>query len=83
MFPEWETQRLLICNIENLEQYSQSTPIEDGKFDFNETMSSLSENFSSSVIESVSDNENQNSSSSDNETLPDSPIKRKHKPGCI
>ena len=34
-------------------------------------------------IESVSDNENQNSSSSDNETLPDSPIKRKHKPGCI
>ena len=37
----------------------------------------------SSAIESVSENENQNSSSSDNETLPDSPIKRKCKRQCI
>ena len=38
---------------------------------------------SSSVIESASENENQNSSSSDNETLPDSPIKQKCKERCI
>ena len=43
MFPQWETQRLLKSNKENLEQCSQSTPIEDGKFDFNDTMTSLSE----------------------------------------
>ena len=83
MFPEWEHQRLLIYNKENLEQCSQSTPVEDGKFDFNDTMTSLSEKLSSSVIESASENENQNSSSSDNETLPDSPIKRKYKRRCI
>ena len=83
MFPEWEHQRLLIYNKENLEQCSQSTPIEDGKFDFNDTMTSLSEKLSSSVIESASENENQNSSSSDNETLPDSPIKQKCKRRCI
>ena len=58
---------------------SQSTPIEDGKFDFNDTITCLSEKLSSSVIESTSENENQNSSSSDNETLPDSPIKRNRK----
>ena len=79
MFPEWETQRLLIYNKENLQQCSQSTPIEDGKFDFNDTPTCLSEKLSSSVIESTSENENQNSSSSDNETLPDSPIKRNRK----
>ena len=79
MFPEWETQRLLIYNKENLQQCSQSTPIEDGKFDFNDTITCLSEKLSSSVIESTSENENQNSSSSDNETLPDSPIKRNRK----
>ena len=83
MFPEWEHQRLLICNKENLEQCSQFTPVEDGKFDFNDTMTSLSEKLSSSVIESASENENQNSSSSDNETLPDSPIKQKCKRRCI
>ena len=83
MFPEWEHQRLLIYNKENLEQCSQSTPVEDGKFDFNDTMTSLSEKLSSSVIESASENENQNSSSSDNETLPDSPIKQKCKRRCI
>ena len=77
MFPEWEHQRFLIYNKKNLEQCSQSTPIEDGKFDFNHTMTSLSEKLSSSVIESASENENQNSSSSDNETLPGSPIKQK------
>ena len=60
---------------------SQSSPIEDGKFDFNDTMTSLSEKLSSSVIESASENEN--SSSSNNETLPDSPIKRKRKRQCI
>ena len=76
MFPGWEHHRLLIYNKENLEQCSQSTPIEDEKFDFNDTMTSLSEKLSSSVIESASENENQNSSSSDNETLPDSPIKQ-------
>ena len=83
MFPEWETQRLLISNKENLEQRSQSTPIKDGKFDFNDTMTSLSEKLSSGIIELVSENENQNSSSSDNETLLDSPIKRKCKRRCI
>ena len=46
-------------------------------------MTSLSEKLSSSVIESASENENQNSSSSDNETLPDSPIKQKCKRRCI
>ena len=66
-----------------MEQCSQSTPIEDGKFDFNDTMTSLSEKLPSSVIESASENENQNSSSSDNETLPDSPIKQKCKQRCI
>ena len=61
MFPEWEHQRFLIYNKKNLEQCSQSTPIEDGKFDFNDTMTSLSEKLSSSVIELASENENQNS----------------------
>ena len=79
MFPEWETQRLLIYNKENLEQCSQSTPIKDGRYDFNGTMTSLSQKLSSSVIESASKNENQNSPSSGNETLADSPIKRKRK----
>ena len=79
MFPKWEHQRLLIYNKENLEQCSQSTPIEDGKFDFNDTMTSLSEKLSSSVIESASENEN----SSDNETLPNSPIKQICKRRCI
>ena len=83
MFPEWEHQRLLIYNKENLEKCSQSTPVEDGKFDFNDTVTSLSEKLSSSVIESASENENQNSSFSDNETLPDSPIKQKCKRRCI
>ena len=67
MFPEWEHVRLLIYSKENLEQCSQSTPIEDGMFDFNDTMTSLSEKLSSS----------------DNETLPDSPIKQKCKRRCI
>ena len=62
-----------------MEQCSQSTPIEDGKFDFNDTVTSLSEKLSSSVIESASENENQNSSPSNNETSPDSPIKQKCK----
>ena len=66
-----------------MEQWSQSTPVEDGKFDFNDTMTSLSEKLSSSVIESASENENQNSSSNDNETLPDTPIKQKCKRRCI
>ena len=66
-----------------MEQCCQSTPVEDGKFDFNDTMTSLSEKLSSSVIESASENENQNSSSSDNETLPDTPIKQKCKRRCI
>ena len=79
MFPEWETQRLLIYNKENLEQCSQSTPIKDGRYDFNGTMTSLSQKLSSSVIESASKNENQNSPSSGNETLADSPRKRKRK----
>ena len=79
MFPEWEHQRLLIYNKENLEQCSQSTPVEDGKFDFNDTMTSLSEKLSSSVIESASESESHNSSFRDNETLPDSPIKQKCK----
>ena len=83
MFPEWETQRLLIYNKENLEQCSQSTPIKEGKFDFNDTMASLSEKLSSSVIKLASENENQNSLFSDNGTLPDSPIKRKCKRRCI
>ena len=46
-------------------------------------MTSLSEKLSSSVIELTSDSENQNLSSSDNETFPDSPIKRKRKWWCI
>ena len=83
MFSERETQRLLISNKENLELCSQSTPIEDGKFDFNGTMTSLSEKLSWSVIESTSESENQNSSSNDNEMLPDSPIRRKRKQQCI
>ena len=89
MFPEWEHQRLLIYNKENLEQCSKSTPIEDGKYDFSDTMTSLSKKSSSvislpsSVIESASENENQYSSSSDNETLPGSPIKQKCKRRCI
>ena len=83
MFREWEHQRLLVYNKENLEQCSQSTLIEDGKFDFNDTMTSLSKKLSSSVTESASENENQNSSSSDNEILPDSPIKQKCKQRCI
>ena len=62
-----------------MEQCSQSTPIEDGKFDFNDTVTSLSEKLSSSVIESASENEN----SSDNETLPNSPIKQICKRRCI
>ena len=66
-----------------MEQCSQSTPIKEGKFDFNNTMTYLSEKLSSSVIESASENENQNSSFSDNGTLPDSPIKRKRKRRCI
>ena len=82
MFPEWETQRLLIYNKENLEQCSQSTPVKDGKYDFNGTMTSLSQKVSSSVTESASKNENQNSPSSGNETLADSPIKRKRKRRC-
>ena len=58
----------------------QSTPIKGWKFD---TMTSLSEKLSSSVIESASENENHNSSFSDNGTLLDSPIKRKTKRRCI
>ena len=42
-------------------------------------MTSLSKKLSSSVIESVSESECHNSSFSDNETLPDSPIKQKRK----
>ena len=38
---------------------------------------------SSSVIESACENENQNLSSSDNKTLPDSQRKRKRKRRCI
>ena len=53
--------------------------MKDGKFDFNDTLISLSEKLSSGVIESASENEKQNSSSSYNETLPDSSIKRKRK----
>ena len=83
MFPQWERQRLLIYTKENLEQCSQSTPIEDEKFDFSDAMTSLSEKLSSSVTKSASENKNQNSPSSDNETLPDSPIKQKCKPQCI
>ena len=49
MFPEWETQKLLTYIKENLEQFSQSTPIKEEKFDFSDTMTSLSEEFSSSV----------------------------------
>ena len=79
MFPEWETQRLFIYNKENLEHCSQSRPTKEGKFGFNDTMTSLSEKLSSSVTESASESESQNSSFNDNETLPDSPIKRKRK----
>ena len=57
----------------------QSTSIKEGKFEFNDTMTSLSEKLSSSVTESASENQNHNSSFSDNKTLPDSPIKRKCK----
>ena len=49
MFPEWETQKLLTYIKENLEQFSQSTPTKEEKFDFSDTMTSLSEKFSSSV----------------------------------
>ena len=52
-------------------------------FNFNDAMTSLSGKLSSSVIELVSENNNQNSSSSDNEALPDSPIKQKCKRRCI
>ena len=83
MLPEWETQRLLIYNKENFEKCPQSTPIKEGKLDFNDTMTSLSEKLSSSVIKPASENESQNSSFSDNETLPDSPIKRKRRRRCI
>ena len=83
MFPEWKTQKLLIYNKENLEQCSHSTQIKKGKFDFNDTMTSFSEKLSSSVTESASENKNQNSSFSDNETLPGSPIKGKRKRRCI
>ena len=70
MLPEWATQSLLIYNKENLEQCSQSTPIKDGKFDLNDTMTSLSEKVSSGVIEWENENGNQNSSYSDKKTLP-------------
>ena len=81
MFPEkyvsrMGNKRLLIYNKENLEQYLQSTPIKEGKFDFNDTMTSLSEKLLSSVIESASGNENHNSSCSDKKS---SSIKRKRK----
>ena len=66
-----------------MEQCSKSTSVKEGKLDFNDSMTSLSEKLSSSVIESVSESENQNSSFSDNETLPDSPIKSKRKRQCI
>ena len=77
MFPELETQRRLIYNKGNLEHCSQSTPTKEGKFDFSDTMTSLSEKLSSSVIESVSESESHSSSFSDNEA--GSPIKRKRK----
>ena len=79
MFPEWETQRLLIYNEENLEQCSQSTQTKEGKFGFNGTMISLSEKSLSSAIESVTESESHNSPFSDNETLPDSSIKGRRK----
>ena len=79
MFPEWETQRLLTYNKKNLGQCSQSTPIKEGKIDFNETVTSHSEKLLSSVIESASDSQSHNLSFSDNETMPDSPIKPKRK----
>ena len=65
-----------------MKQCSQSTPVKDGKFVFNDTMTSLSEKLSWSVIDLASENENQNSSSSNNETS-DSPIKQKRKRQCI
>ena len=77
MFPEWETQRLLIYNKENLEQCLQSTPTKERRYDFNNTMTSLSEKLSSSVSESVSESESHNSSFSNDKA--DSPIKRKRK----
>ena len=83
MFPEWETQRLLKCNKVNLEQSSQSIPIKEWKFDFNDTMIFLLDKLSSSVTESASENENHKSSFSENESLPDWPIKRKRKQQCI
>ena len=81
IFSKWG--RLLIYNKENLNQCSQATPVKDGNFDFNDTMTSLSEKLSSSIIESASENENQNPASSDNKTLPDSLIKPKGKRRCI
>ena len=66
-----------------MEQCSQSSSVKEGKLDFNDSMTSLSEKLSASVIESASESENQNSSFSDNETLPDSSIKRKRKRRCI
>ena len=52
-------------------------------FNFNDAITSFSGKLSSSVIELASENNNQNSSSSDNEALPDSPIKQKCKRRCI
>ena len=46
MFPVWETQRLRLYNKENLEQCLQSTSITERKFEFNDTMTSLSEKLS-------------------------------------
>ena len=46
-------------------------------FHFNDTVTSLSQMLSSSVTVSASENKNHNLSFSDNETLPDFPIKRK------
>ena len=70
MFPVWETQRLRLYNKENLEQCLQSTSITERKFEFNDTMTSLSEKLSSSVLETCSENKNYNSSFSEHETLP-------------
>ena len=60
MFPEMETQRLCIYSKEKLYKCLQLTPIKERKFDFNDTMTSLSEKSPSSVIESASESENQN-----------------------
>ena len=51
----------------------------EGKFDFNDTMTSLSEKLSSCATESASESESHNLLISDNEMLPDSQIKRKRK----